>query len=97
MDAMRSAKRALRSDDSGIRIVPSLDFSSHLRHKRPHECGRGTQECVRHALIRQPSFEAVAHARSGRPARWTEGSGPGYQQLLDAPRAARLTLGTAMS
>jgi len=31
-----------------------------LRHKRPHECGRGTQECVRHALIRQPEFEAVA-------------------------------------
>src|SRR5436190_14251407 len=37
-----------------------LDFSSHLRHKRPHECGRGTQECVRHALIRRPAFEAVA-------------------------------------
>ena len=40
--------------------VSSLDFSSHLRHKRPHECGRGTQECVRHALIRQAAFEAVA-------------------------------------
>src|SRR5258708_38556071 len=44
----------------GLQQMPSLDFSSYLRHKRPHECGRGTQECVRHALIRQPAFEAVA-------------------------------------
>ena len=45
--------------------VSSLDFSSHLRHKRPHECGRGTQECVRHALIRQPAFEADEKWRLG--------------------------------
>ena len=51
---MGSGDRARRGD------AAILDFSSHLRHKRPHECGRGTQECVRHALIRQPAFEAVA-------------------------------------
>src|SRR5258708_8535433 len=45
---------------ASVSAAPNLDFSSHLRHKRPHECGRGTQECVRHVLIRQPAFEAVA-------------------------------------
>ena len=46
------------------KLAPIAWFSSHLRHKRPHECGRGTQECVRHALIRQPAFEAVAQTHA---------------------------------
>src|SRR5258708_26490409 len=43
--------------------IVSLDFSSHLRHKRPNEWGRGTQECVRHALIRQPAWGGGENTR----------------------------------
>src|SRR6266568_2487277 len=34
-------------------------YTWHIR-ELSGKCGRGTQECVRHALIRQPAFEAVA-------------------------------------